>query len=271
MLCMAECKGNKKKAIPLFKRQCKMNKYDYPAKPGKFLKKWYQRFKTEGSVKRHPSPGRKPKISMVEAKQAAQWFKEGCKIQPYKNPTGFQPKPVHVYHSSIEKAVLRDARLAALCEKYDISARTLFANILRADPNVVHRTIYHRLGFTKKQVKDRREQATRLFSLYCRHPTLLDRTIWVDCATIIVKHPHTAAHKVYCDAHDENVRAVITHTSVNKNEPVYTRFWCAVNAILGPVHIEFTTGTTDLQHSPEYLSKNSKHFYEVGLMNHVLP
>ena len=51
--------------------------------------------------------------------------------------------------------------------------------------------------------------------------------------------------KVYCDAHDERVHAVLPCKWMAKGRDVKLHFLCAVNPVHGPVLIKMTSGTTD--------------------------
>jgi hypothetical protein len=53
---------------------------------------------------------------------------------------------------------------------------------------------------------------------------------------------------VYCDAHDQNVHAVLPCKWMRKGkdeQKVKLHFVCAVNAVHGPIYCKFVTGTTD--------------------------
>jgi hypothetical protein len=115
----------------------------------------------------------------------------------------------------------------------------------KADPNLVYRTLDVKMWLSEEQKKARKAAAQRLAEKYSQDPGMLDRVYFVDECKIWLSNIAKGKVKVYCDAHDERVHAVLPCKWMARDRDVKLHFLCAVNPVHGAVYIKMTSGTTD--------------------------
>jgi hypothetical protein len=98
---------------------------------------------------------------------------------------------------------------------------------------------------TAEQKLKRKSAAEKLWQMFQRDPDMLSRIYFIDECKIWMSTLAKGPVKVYCDAHDENVTAVLPCKWMRKHQDVKLHFVCAVNPVHGAVYCKFTTGTTD--------------------------
>lgn len=199
--------------------------------PGKFCKKWGQRFAATGSVADAPGRGRPPAVPLAVARRAAALMRRGP-------GTG---NPADNY-TSISDAVDRCSELAAILEECGCTPGTLMRAMRAADPNLVQRAQRFRPPLSQKNRKLRLALARRNLRLVHDVPTYWRRVVWVDAKKLWLR---PASGLVWTDR--RNPPPVHTHRHLNSGgRPICLHYYAAVNADLGPIAIVFVTGTTGL-------------------------
>lgn len=208
----------------------------------------YNNFKQYGTVATRKHKGRPPKVPDDVALKASETFKAGKVIKAYPSAEAKKKVDVHVWWTSIKVACQENDYLGGLCVKYNIRPKQLLKRMKAVDPNLVRRRIDVKMDLTDQQKAKRKAAAKRLYKLFQDEPDVLSRIYFVDECKIWMSNLAGGAIKVYCDAHDANVHAVLPCKWMRKgqdNKPVKLHFVCAVNAVHGAVYCKFTTGTTD--------------------------
>ncbi len=215
---------------------------------GRFCKRHYDNFTMYGSVADRKHGGRQPKISKDVALHASNIFKAGTVVKAYPHADAQRMVDVHVWWTSIELACQQCQALQDLCTMYNITAKQLLKYMKEADPNLVRRRIDIKKDLTQDQKKKRKSAAEKLWQMFQRDPDMLSRIYFIDECKIWMSTLASKSVKVYCDAHDEDVRAVLPCKWYRKQKPcpdVKLTFVAAVNPVHGAVFLRFTTGTTD--------------------------
>jgi hypothetical protein len=104
-----------------------------------------------------------------------------------------------------------------------------------ADPNLVRRRIDVKLDLTAEQKVKRKTAAEKLWQMFQRDPDMLSRIYFIDECKIWMSSLAKGPVKVYCDAHDENVTAVLPCKWMRKYQDVKLHSVCAVDPVHGAV------------------------------------
>jgi hypothetical protein len=200
-----------------------------------------------GSLEDEPRRKKSPQIPDAKAQRAATYLKTGHWMF-IPGTTIRKPQFEHRYYTSVAMACRHCPELMAIRTKYGLSNRAFLRAMHRADPNLQRRTVRVRYSMTKKLKRERGERAEYLYSRCVQDPAFLDRTYYIDECGIVIDNVLRKGAVVYCDAHDEGYKTVIHTEKVDNNKQVKLHILAAVNAVHGPVYLEFTTGTTDIKH-----------------------
>jgi hypothetical protein len=215
---------------------------------GRFCKRHYENFTATGSVADRKHGGRKPKVPTGVALQASNIFKAGTVVQAYPHADAKRKVDVHIWWTSINVACQQSQALRDLCTACNITPKQLLKYMKKADPNLVRRRIDLKMDLTKEQKAKRKSAAEKLWRLFQGKPDMLSRVYFIDECKIWMSSLAACTIKVYCDAHDENVHAVLPCKWMRNEKPspdVKLHFVAAVNPVHGAVFLRFTTGTTD--------------------------
>lgn len=211
-----------------------------------------KKFKETGSLADKPHPPREKKLPDEVALECAKTLKHGYTIyQPDAKEEGVG-QLVHQWYTTISQACRENPYLASVCSEYGVSPKALLRRMHQVDPNLVYRSLDFKRELTTEQKHKRQAVATELYNSWCSIPNFLQSIFWIDEVSFWFC-PHYTKHnvKVYCDAHDEEIRHVIHSplfkSSVKKGEKIQVRALCVVNMLTGPFFLEFTTGTNDIQ------------------------
>lgn len=200
-----------------------------------------------GGLQDRKRSGRKPKITKATLTQCCEVLKAGYTVwEPAVGTFG------HRYWATIKDAVYGPSSnpfLAWVCTQHGVTPELLQKRLHRHDPNLAHKHLSFKKALSPQQVFERQWVASRLLQLSLAQPTLLNRAWWVDECAITFSGNDLKTVKVYCDRRSAAAQA--TH-AIYRNIPgtryrtITVRIIAAVNAHLGPVYMEFTTGTTDI-------------------------
>ena len=232
-----------------------------------------EKFQETGSVANRPHPPRGNKVPDDVAMECSKAFKKGYSAPQSNITEGGQQQNIHHWYTSIDQACVKDPYLAYVCDHYHVSPKNLLRRMYEVDPNLTRRRLDIKMELTAEQKAARKSVAYDLYQLWLHTENFLQSIFWIDEVTIWFC-PHYKHHsiKVYCDAHDTEVDHVIHSplfkTSVKKNEKIVVRALCAVNMLLGPFFLEFTTGTTAIQR--RHIEPSDK-VYKVSGENQDMP
>lgn len=238
-----------------------------------FIRNNGEKFQDIGSVANRPHPPRGNKVPDDVAMECSKAFKKGYSAPQSNITEGGQQQNIHHWYTSIEQACVKDPYLAYVCDHYHVSPKNLLRRMYEVDPNLTRRRLDIKMELTAEQKAARKSVAYDLYQLWLHTENFLQSIFWIDEVTIWFC-PHYKHHsiKVYCDAHDTEVDHVIHSplfkTSVKKNEKIVVRALCAVNMLLGPFFLEFTTGTTAIQR--RHIQPSDK-VYKVSGENQDMP
>lgn len=229
----------------------------------RFCIRHHSNFLKYGTVATRKHKGRPPKVPDDVALKASIIFKAGKVVEAYPYADAERKTEVHVWWTSIKVACRECSDLQDLCTKYDITPKQLLKRMRAVDPKLVRRRVDVKMDLTAEQKARRKAAAEKLYKMFQHDPDMLHRIYFIDECKIWMSDLAAGAVKVYCDAHDANVHAVLPCKWMRKskdNKPVKLHFVCAVNPVHGAVYCKFTTGTTDnLDHvgnpnTPYYVS-----------------
>ena len=234
---------------------------DLPADLQDFIQRNFDKFLTTGSVQDLPRAHRNLKVPDADVLRCATAFKEGYTREAAIDADGEVAGVRHYFYTSMADACEQCETLRSVMRKYDCSAKYLLKRMKQLDKNLKRVRLDYKIRLTEKQIRSRQTAAAKMLSQHNKDPEYLQHVCWVDewhmwCTA------RDANLKVWADAHDARVHEVLPTPQLKSTEkPICIRCVAVVNAILGPIHMEFTTGTTDLKRE---LLKDVKDAYMVG-------
>ena len=202
---------------------------------------WLEKFLRTGSVSDLPQPGHKPIVSEEDAVAAGQLLVDG---QEVKHPIPDKHKTKsRVHFPSFEMAVALSPELAAIKAKYDISSNALLDAIKRHCPDIVWGRLYAKPALSPKHLAERQACAAKL--LRCARADG-DRTIYVDETKVLLFGTTNDDIKVWRRQGEKHPDAELLHVGGCNFKPFKLCLYAAVNAEMGLVGWQLTTGTTRL-------------------------
>ena len=213
-----------------------------------YLKRYWHNFQESGSVCDAPRAGRPRNISKADALRAASLVKQG---KWYTQRVGRQDITYIRYYTSIAHAVRECGELADICHRNSVSPEQLLAAMHHFDPTLVRRKIFLKHTFTPTELEQRMTYAQDMLTQMKANPDVLQNTIYIDEASIVISDKTKSDVHVWCEAHDLNFTDVCP-IPLHKGEKIVVRWICAVTAHPafankgGLVYFEFTTGTTGI-------------------------
>ena len=148
------------------------------------------------------------------------------------------------YFRSIPDALARSYFLREKMEKYNITPGTFLRNLQHAAPGLRKRHFNPRRTLTPPVMAARVALCSKLLAMRGDELTrFLSRVFWIDSKTFYIEPTSIA---VYAPA-DANMTVVDERMPHSKRELKKIVYYAVVNALLGPVYIEYMTGTTGHQ------------------------
>lgn len=206
-------------------------------------------------------------ISPDEAKLASYLLKTG-----YTESTPIGPNRTHTehhYYTTLTGAMEKCPALKGIYDKYDamcddVTPSEFMAALYKWDPLLRERRIHIKYALDQ-DLKDKRQQKATYFHRKAQQdPNWLRRIFFIDECAINFDHEIRKGVHVYCDAHDKGVRFVIPFEKLDANKAIKVKVMGAVNMLTGPVFLEFTTGTTDVQRMHNINSDGTQRKYKVS-------
>lgn len=230
--CWWESKCDIRAAVALLKQRTPGVRHSNPAR---FIRIWVAAMEQRFSVATPSSPGRKSTIPAAVAERAVELVWQG-----------YESEGEHRYFRSIQQALSKCSKLAAIRQRYSVSAKTLLRHMAAVEPALRRRRLAVKRLLSEENRLARQEACRRLLLWPAEQ---LRRVFWIDAATVYVvpksrlvyAPPH--AHMVVTDA-----RLPSHSTNLLK-----LKFYICINAVAGAVALKFVTGTTDLEGDEEWL------------------
>jgi hypothetical protein len=230
-------------AAAYFKSWVPADTIGFPTAVGKFCKRNFLKFVETGSVHPAPRSGRPPAIDKKEAQHAADLVKKGYTIWAWPNN---QPVELHRFFTSIKQACHMVPELHALLHKHSWTPHQLLQQLRKVDPSLKFLRLHTKMPLTEKQMKARRKFAKKELKKISRDPQYLDGKCYADVATIIFTSEKHANVRVWADAADAEVHAVLAVPNIKQGHTIKVSFLAVVNPVIGPAFIEMVTGTKDI-------------------------
>lgn len=203
--------------------------------PWRFIETAVRRMETTYSLHKPAAKGQPIKVPPEVAQEALQllW-------------AGFEAEGKQCYWDNIDDACKECEGLAAICSTYGCCPKTLLRAMQREEAACRRRVERMERPLTAANQRARLDACK--FLLKCPID-FLRRVFWLDAATIYIVPKDRSvfappdADLVVCDPR-------LSSHSLTKRR---MKFYILINAVAGPVALEFVTGTTDLEAEVEWL------------------
>lgn len=181
----------------------------------------------------------------------------------------------HNYFTSLQDAMDHSFALRGIYEKYEAMCENVtHAKFMRAlykyDPLLRVRRIHMKYALDDDLKEERQHKARYFYSKANSDPDWLKRIFFVDECAVNFDHEINKGVHVYCDAHDKGYRFVIPFEKLEPSKGIKMKVMGAVNMLCGPIFLEFTTGTTDVQRMHNINSDGTQRMYKVGVCYSLL-
>lgn len=210
--------------------------------PRKFIAKWVNTFESTGTVldaARSGRPSITAKLGLRRIQALAAAFKKGRCVAGNT-----------IYYSSIEEAIQHDNRFQKALDESEHTARTLLDAMRAADPDMIKTSERTKGPISAANTQERLATAHELKRLRQEEPSTADfigysdKIIQIDAKKLYIGKTigKNGKRVVWIDKHDQQGRLVHVDRRVKKVVAVY--YYAAVNALVGPVAIVWTTSST---------------------------
>jgi hypothetical protein len=228
--CRMEMGGDMDAACSLFRDICPGTP---PANVAEFINYWWDALTTRYSLldEKH---GRVSKLSdgIVERCLELLWEGYWCEGR-------------HLAPLNLDDALANIPELARIREQAGLSVRTLWQHMKSAEPRLRQRLLAYKAKLSDAQRMDRWDTASRL-RRYCLEE--LRRVVWIDATSVYV------VPKGFKALVPPGADTVIEDDTMPKDykHAIVLRFYCCVNAVVGPVAFAWHTGTTGFKPAKKY-------------------
>lgn len=210
-----------KKLYPTFKKP----------KPSRYINTWSSNLWDYGTLLTPTAPGPKPKLPKSAVRRAINLLYEG-----------WENEGKRLAYTSINEALQHSPGLRAILSRYKVKEDSLLRRMKELLPSVKKRLLFFKRQLTPEQQEARLQAVTRLLKDWPLEK--LRRVFWVDASTIIIK---PRGIKVYLPPGHRALVFTDDRLQRHSSKIQKLKFYICVNAILGPVALVFTTGTTDME------------------------
>lgn len=248
--CYIQCGRAWKKATRLLRETWPRRYGKVPRHPSRFLQTWVKRYDTSHLYINRPGRGRTTPCSDLLVDTAAEYFKAGTWTYPPHKPKG----EWHGYET-MKEAVLDSPDIRRVLAKTGATQRTLWAHIIKRHPEIRQYARDYKAAYTAKHKAQRLEEGGKwLERAAAAGAAWGSQLVFFDEGCIQLVHATHRRRYEYAAQGDPRVRTVL-HLPLPKGATGFeVHFFVAVHAVVGPLFIEFTTGTTDLlrRHRKEF-------------------
>jgi hypothetical protein len=220
--------GNLKAAVTEFKQRCKKAASEIKC-VYRFVKRWGQRMLEEGCTDEALKSGRPTKLPQPLLQKCIKTFVKGMKWRNTYKP-----------FTSINHAVNESAELKQVCSDYDIKPKNLLAMMKRARKSLRKVKKRVRPPFSQELKNERMAVAAQLQH---KDANYFKRIFYIDAKKIHVLPEKVA---VWVDTKRDELVLEDQRAKSSGRNGVVLNFYAMVNALVGPVAIAFTTGTSGI-------------------------
>lgn len=215
-----------------------------------FLQRWYQKFRTDGTVQDAARSGRPQTISTEDAKEAGRLLMAGIWRTVKVKGGGGRTEDRLFYYTTFAAAVRNCPELKKLMEKYQCSDRLMLAAIHRHCPQCVRHTLFSHHEFSEQEKSARMEYGKYMLNLITRNPSILSLIVFCDESTFALHGRSKHSVSVYCNKEALPYNDVCYISDLDC-DPIKVHFFLAVTAHhvfqpKGVVMYEVCSGTTDI-------------------------
>jgi len=270
VLCMAMCCLQIEPATMLFVLLWNVLMDEPVADVRNFILRNFNKFITTGSVHDRPRAGRTPSMPSEVVMECAKHLKAGYRVWGIVDENTGVLGWKHNFYTTITEAATECEYIKGALTDYNVSVDYLRAKLHELDPSLKRFKVDYKAELDIHQKGSRMVASRWMLEQKEQHPGFLERVCWVDEWHMWCTPERCPLH-IWADAHDERVKAVLPIPQLETHEKVLIRCVAVVNARLGPIHMEFTTGTTDLER--DLVKYPRTHEYKVRLpeVPHTLP
>lgn len=263
VLCMAICCLRIEPATMLFIMLWNEFMDEPVADVKNFIMRNFEKFITTGAVYDRPRAGRTPSMPRKIVKECAARLKAGYRewgiVDEKTGLLGWQ----HNFYTTITEAATECEYIKSAITNYNVSVDYLRARMHELDPSLKRFKVDYKAELNPHHKESRKAAAQWMLDREAECPGFLERVCWVDEWHMWCTPDQCPLH-IWADAHDERVKAVLPIPQLSTREKVCIRCVAVVNARLGPIHMEFTTSTTDLER--DLVKYPWTHEYKVSLL-----
>jgi hypothetical protein len=253
-VCWILSKGNINVAFKIWKARYKESVHGKVKAVRALITAWGPRFLQTGSLANKPKAKVERKIPDEVARECAQKLKEGYETKRKLPGSSGRTVKVRLHWTSIKKACSECPELKAAIKKYRTTPSALLRRMKEVDPRLKWRRLDYKNWLDTPQRVARQGCAMLLDAWVKAFGTgWLNSVFWIDECSIWLCAKNVKVH-VWADAHDQHVAEVMHIDGLQPGAKIKVRFLVAVNALLGPFFIDFTTGTTNLKRRRLYKS-----------------
>ncbi len=207
-----------------------------------YAAEWEEVLKATGALHDRKRPGPHRQVSNALAAEAAELLMDGLPVKVL--TPGAAPQVERIHFSSFKEALRCLPRLAAILAECDVTPETLLEAMKRARPNLHYGLQRIRINLSPQNLQQRQSLAAEHGN---RDPKYWLDVVFVDETKVIILGDHPQDVKVWRRAGGPDADYVI-HVGGWGSKPYKICLYAAVNARLGLVAYQFSTGTTSLGH-----------------------
>lgn len=203
--------------------------------------RWFRNFKKTGTVAELPRPGRPHRLPRAVALTAGNLLVDGQEVQ-VPNPQGGM-MTVRVPFPDMTLALALSPPLLKIMRDYGLSRRALIRAITEADPRIQYLPLYVKRKFSDADKLERQRVAQQLLQ---QPASWFRNIIYIDETKMVVFGTENPDINVWRRVSDDNPGALLLHVGGRGFAPFKLHFLAAVNAQVGLLGWQLTTGSTHL-------------------------
>lgn len=234
------------------------------------VRRIFDHFWRTGNVDLEPKSGRKPVVPDDVADLGASYMHHGRSREEV--AVGDKTIVHLVGYDDVPDMIADHPDLAALLDQHHLTAKQLYAAMMRRDKNLVRHTLRFKYQFPDDIIESRKQTATECLELVddviAAARLVLDRMVFLDEGGFALSSLSKATHKVWGGKDDFKDCDVVHLPWVEGQKDCKVHWLVAVSshphfdAWNGIVFFEKTTGTTDIRRSINTMGQTAVEAYE---------
>lgn len=198
----------------------------------------------------HPRP---PKIPNEEVKKAADILAAGYSLPCYSYNWPFiYSWWEHRHFTSINEACKLSPELHTLLVQHDVTPRHLLTRIHEVCPHLAYSALPLKMELTAAQKLARQQHAEWMLQQLQADPLFLHKILWGDETRIYIGKELDGKLKVYHYTGQPDSAAPEECRLMNKENMLRIDLLLFVSAVWGVCHVEFLTGTTNIENDGRF-------------------